>query len=125
MFYFIKGYRASAWGSKDLNFGRNNFTNKNFANIGGEVKFIDTLKYCQKSLGELASTLTEEEKESAKKLTAQYLNKHYFVEVWKYLSDAQKGRNSRYYFQRERHHTLRKNCQHAFFVFYSGKWNFF
>ena len=111
MFYFIKGYRASAWGSKDLNFGRNNFTNKNFANIGGEVKFIDTLKYCQKSLGELASTLTEEEKEPAKKLTAQYLNKHYyFCEVWKYSSDAQKEKNSRYYFQRKRHHTLRKNC---------------
>ena len=56
MFYFIKGYRASAWGSKDLKFGGNNLTNINFSNVGGEVKFIDTVKYYQKSLGELAST---------------------------------------------------------------------
>ena len=68
MFYFIKGCRASAWGSKDLNFGRNNLTNINFGNIGNEIKFIDTLKYYQKSLGELASTLTETEKSSVKKL---------------------------------------------------------
>ena len=26
MFYVIKGYRASAWDSKDLNFGENNLT---------------------------------------------------------------------------------------------------
>ena len=56
MFYFIKGYTASAWGSKDLKFGGNNLTNINFSNVGGEVKFIDTVKYYQKSLEELAST---------------------------------------------------------------------
>ena len=56
MFYFIKGYRASAWGSKDLKFGGNNLTNINFSNVRGVVKFIDTVKYYQKSLGELAST---------------------------------------------------------------------
>ena len=84
MFYFVKGYRGSARGSKDLNFGGNNLTNINFANIGDEVKFIGILKYYQKSLGELASTLTKEEKEFVKKLTAQYLSKHYyFCEVWK------------------------------------------
>ena len=84
MFYFINDYRGSARGSKDLNFGGNNLTNLNFANIGDEVKFISILKYYQKSLGELASTLTEEEKESVKKLTAQYLSKYYyFCEVWK------------------------------------------
>ena len=56
MFYFIKDYRVSAWGLKDLNFGGNNLTNINFGNIGNEIKFIDTLKYYKKSLGELAST---------------------------------------------------------------------
>ena len=49
-------------------------TNINFADVGSEVKFIDTLKYYQKSLRELASILTEEEIESVKKLTAQCLN---------------------------------------------------
>ena len=91
MFYFIEGCRTSAWGSKDLNFGRNNLTNINFRNIGNEIKFIETLKYYQKSLGELVSTLTETGKSSVKKLAIQYLNQHYyFGEIWKYLSNAQK-----------------------------------
>ena len=71
MFYLMKEYRASAWGSKDLNFGGNNLTNINFGNIGSEIKFIDTIKYYQKSLGELASTLTEKEKQSVRTLTSQ------------------------------------------------------
>ena len=76
---------------KDLNFGGNNLTNISFGNIWNEIKFIDTLKYYQKSLGELASTLTETEKSSVKKLTTQFLNQHYyFGEIWKYLSNAQK-----------------------------------
>ena len=90
MFYFIKGYRASAWGSKDLNFGGNNLTNINSGNIGNEIKFIDTLKYYQKSLGELASTLTENENKSVKTSVLQFLNQHhYFGEISKFLSDVQ------------------------------------
>ena len=90
MFYFIKGYRASVWGSKDLNFGGNNLTNINSGNIGNEIKFIDTLKYYQKSLGELASTLTENENKSVKTSVLQFLNQHhYFGEIWKFLSDVQ------------------------------------
>ena len=90
MFYFIKGYRASAWGSKDLNFGGNNLTNINSGNIGNEIKFIDTLKYYQKSLGELASTLTENENKSVKTSVLQFLNQHhYFGEIWEFLSDVQ------------------------------------
>ena len=72
MFYFVKGYRASAWGSKDLNFGGNNLTNINFGIIRHEIKFIDILKYYQKNLGELASTLTENEKNSVKSSTSQF-----------------------------------------------------
>ena len=91
MFYFIKGYRASAWGSKDLNFVGNNLTNTNFVNIGSEIKFMGTLKYYQKSLGELALTLTEEENQSVRTLAVQFSNQHYyFAETWDFLSDAQK-----------------------------------
>ena len=54
------------WGSKDVNFGGNNLTNINFGNIGNEIKFIDTLKYYQKSLGQLSSTLTENEQNLSK-----------------------------------------------------------
>ena len=93
MFYFIKGYRASAWDSKDLNFGGNNLININFGNIGNETKFKDTLKYYRKSLRELASTLTENKKKSVKTSALQFLNQHYyFGEIWKFLSDAQKTR---------------------------------
>ena len=108
MFYFIKGYRASAWGWKDLNFGGNNLTSIYFGNIGNEIKFIDTLKYYQKNLGELSSTLTENEKKSVKTSALQFLNQHYyFGEMWKFLSDPQKTKildiNN---FKRKRHYSV-------------------
>ena len=58
MFFLLKGFRATAWNTKNVNIGGTNLTNINFANIGGETKFIDTLKYYQKSLGQLAATLS-------------------------------------------------------------------
>ena len=58
MFFFTKGYSATAWGTRDLNFGGTNLTHINYGNIAGEIKFIDTLKYYQKSLDELAKTLS-------------------------------------------------------------------
>ena len=62
----VKGYVASSWCSKEIKSGGSNLTCINFSSITGEVKFIDTLKYYQKSLGELASTLSDEEKGSLK-----------------------------------------------------------
>ena len=50
MFFFLKDFQATAWNTKDINIGRTNLTNINFANIASETKFIDTLKYHQKSL---------------------------------------------------------------------------
>ena len=65
----------------------------NYENIAGEIKFFDTLKYYQKSLGELAATLSEDEKNSIKHLTKQFFNQHSnFSEVWKYLGDSQKNK---------------------------------
>ena len=85
MFFFIKSYCATAWGTKDLNFGGPNLTHLNYGNIAGEIKFIDTLKYYQKSLGQLAATLSENKKNSVKHLTKQFFNQHsYFSEVWKF-----------------------------------------
>ena len=71
VFFLIKCYRGTAWGTKDLNFGETNLTPINYGNIAGEIKFIDT----QKSLGELAATLSEDEKNSVKYLTKQFFNK--------------------------------------------------
>ena len=73
-FFFFKGFQATTRGTKDINIGSSNLTHINFVNInGGEVKLIDTLKYYQKSLAQLASTLSEKEKKSVKELTDQFL----------------------------------------------------
>lgn len=90
MFFFLKGYQGTAWGTKGINLGGNNLTHFNFANIsGGEVKCIDTMKYYQKGLAQLASTLSDEEKIQVKKVTEQFLKQHnYFYEVWKYLGPS-------------------------------------
>ena len=93
MFFFIKGYWATAWDTKDLNFGGTNLTHINYGNITSEVIFINALKYYQKILAELASTLSEDGKNSVKYLTEQFFNQHiYFSEVWKYLTDSQKNK---------------------------------
>ena len=62
-FYFIKGFQASVWGTKNISVGGNLLTSINYMNInGGEVKFIDTYKYYQTSLAGLTKTATAEEK---------------------------------------------------------------
>ena len=55
----LKGLRAGVWKKRDITIGGQNPTNINFANIGNKVIFIDTIKYCQHSLGKLASSLTD------------------------------------------------------------------
>ena len=62
IFFFITGYRATAWSTKDLNVGGTSLTHIDYGNIAGEIKFIDALKYYQKGLGELAAMLKEDEK---------------------------------------------------------------
>ena len=83
----MKTYIASAWCSKALNIGGNNLTQANFGNKSGEIRLIDSLKFCQRSLSELSSTLTDEEKIAVKKLAEKFLNEHfYFSTVSPYLS---------------------------------------
>ena len=86
-FFFFKGFQVTTWGTRDINIGGNNLTNTNYVNInGGEVKFIDTLKYYQQSLASLTATLTDQEKMSVKKIAEQFLNSQdYFSEIWRYL----------------------------------------
>ena len=93
--YFIKGYIASAWCSKSLNIAGNNLTHINFSNIAGEIKFVDSLKFYQKSLSELASTLSVEEKLAMKEITTTFLNQHYyFSTVWPYLNSQKKNKKN-------------------------------
>ena len=42
-FFFIKGVRSSVWQTTDINIGEKNPTDINFATIGNQVKFVDTI----------------------------------------------------------------------------------
>ena len=77
IFFLLQGFWATAWNIKDINIRGTNLTNINFANISNETKFTDTLKYYQKSLGQLAGTLSVNEKHG----------------VWKYLGLLQKEKH--------------------------------
>ena len=87
----MKAYIASASCSKALNIGVTDLTQENCGNISGEIRLIDSLRFYQKSLGELSSTLTIEDKIAVKKLTEKFLNEHlYFSTVWPFLSFKKK-----------------------------------
>ena len=86
IFYMVKGCRSSCWGTKDFNMGDTNLTNVNFANISEQIKIIDTLKFYQTTLANLASTADDYEKSNIKKNTQQFMENHsYFNHVWKSL----------------------------------------
>ena len=102
MFFLIKGTRLSVWQTKDVNISRTRLTNIKFASIGGQVKFINMMRYFLTSLGQLASTLDEIEKTRVEKLTLQFLNRHsYFSRTWKMLSDSQKRQVSNFVVSRK------------------------
>ena len=65
--FLLKGIRLSVWEAKDNNMGGTNLTNVSYSTIGN-VKVIDTMKYYWTSLGKLASTMTEKEKNNAELL---------------------------------------------------------
>ena len=48
--FFMKGFSATFWCSKELSVAGTNLTNLNFSSLKSEIKFIDSLKYCQRSL---------------------------------------------------------------------------
>ena len=78
---------------KELNIGSNSLTHANYGNISNEIKLIDSLKFYQRSLGELSSTLTNIEKNAIKNVTEKFLNQHhYFCTIWPYLSNQKKAK---------------------------------
>ena len=54
------------WETTDINIGAKNASNLNFATIGNQVQFIDTIKYFQESLANLAGSMNEVEKQDIK-----------------------------------------------------------
>ena len=93
IFYMVKGYRSSCWGTKEFEMGGTNLTNVNYANIRRQIKIIDTLKYYQTTLAGLTSTTNDKEKENIRKVIEQFVTAHiYFGRVWKTLE--QKGKKN-------------------------------
>ena len=72
-FFLLKGLRSSVWKTRDIAIGRKNPTDINFANIGNQVQFLDTIKCFQQSLAGLASSLTGKEKEAIYRECEKYL----------------------------------------------------
>ena len=69
----IKGLRAGVWKTRDVVIRGKNPTDINFAHIGNQVQFIDTIKYFQQSLAALAGSLTSSEKAEISKACENYL----------------------------------------------------
>ena len=92
--YFMKGFSTTSWCSKELSAGGTNLTNLNFANIRGEIKFIDSLKYYQRSLAELTSSMDLKEIDKARTLMNSFLKNHqYFSTVWPFLPQTKQEKN--------------------------------
>lgn len=58
-FFLLKGIRFGVWKTINLSVGGSNLTQINFASISDEGKFIDTMKYYQRSLAKIAESMTE------------------------------------------------------------------
>lgn len=71
-FFFMQGFRPTVWETTDINIGAKNASNVNFAAIGNQVRFIDTIKYFQQSLANLASSMNDVEKQSIRDTFARY-----------------------------------------------------
>ena len=50
LLFFLKGVRTGSWRTRDISMGGENPTTINFANIGNQFVFINTIKYFQQRL---------------------------------------------------------------------------
>ena len=74
-FFLLKGLRAGVWRTRDIFIGGKNPTDINFANIGSQVMFLDTIKYFQQSLAALANSLTDSEKSAISRECEKFIEK--------------------------------------------------
>lgn len=72
-FFLLKGLRSGVWKTRDIFITGKNPTDINFVSISNQVRFLDTIKYFQQSLGALASSLTTEEKHAIYNACEKYL----------------------------------------------------
>ena len=85
-----KNYVASASCSKEVNVGGNRLTQAYYGSTNNEIKLIDSLKYYQKCLLQLPSTMTKIWKifYYEKFLTEH----HYFLTIWLFLPIHKKNK---------------------------------
>ena len=69
----MKGIRPSVWETSGIEIGGNNSTDVNFAIIRNQVRFIDTVKFLQQSLGNLADSMTDTERHNVRKICKRFL----------------------------------------------------
>ena len=75
-FFVVKGIRLCVWRTKQLNIGGNNLTNVQYANIGCQVKFVDTITYYQQSLLSLAKNTNETENINIRQPCRKFIEKN-------------------------------------------------
>ena len=93
IFYFLKTFVAAAWCTKDVNIGGNHLTHINYGNFQNKVKLIDSLRFYQKILAEMSSTMTDGEKKAVKNITVKFLNSHYyFSTIWPFRPPHKKDK---------------------------------
>ena len=73
-FLILKGLRPTVWRTQDISIGGKNPSNVNFAIIRNQVKFIDTVKYFQQSLGNLANSMTDEERQNVRRTCRNFIS---------------------------------------------------
>ena len=72
-FLFLKGLRPSVWETTEIAIGGKNPADVNFAIIRNQVRFINTVKYFQQSLGSLAKSMTNTKRENVRKICRKCL----------------------------------------------------
>lgn len=91
LIFMIKRLRAGVRKTRDIVIGGQNPTDINFAHIGNQVQFIDTIKYFQQSLAALAGSLTSSEKAEISKTCENYvLNNQKLSTIFLFLTKTVK-----------------------------------
>ena len=62
IFFLLKETQRRLWKAKPSSIGGSMLANKNYGNLRNQAKYIDTLKYYQKSFAEMTTSMNEEEK---------------------------------------------------------------
>ena len=69
----MKGIRPRVWETHHIAIGGRNPTDVNFAVIRNQVPFIDIVKFFQQSLGSLADSMTDKERENVRNICRKFL----------------------------------------------------